>query len=106
MIPTAVPLLGHNISVTIVPPDAWEHGEDCAGIWVPHLHVIQIHGGLDSSLQYHTFFHELMHACLDTMNHKLARNEAFVDQLAGLLHQALTGATYAKPKRGIKRASK
>ena len=107
MIPSTVPLLGHTIQVFVCPPEEWPHGDDCVGIWSPTDHQIHIHGGIDDSLKMHSFFHELLHAALDMMNHKLARNEAFVDQLAGLLHQALAGATYVKPKKSrIKRASK
>jgi hypothetical protein len=99
MIPATVPLLGHIITVNIVEPDKWEFGDECAGLWHPQGQQIYIHGGLEPSVQYHTFFHELCHAVLDMMSHKLARNEAFVDQLAGLLHQALVGATYNPAKR-------
>lgn len=99
MLPTAFPLLGHRITVRVVPPDEWQHGEDTVGIWVPTEYAIEINGGVQESMRGHTFFHELLHAALDQMNHKLARNEQFVDSLAGLLHQALTGAEYPKPKR-------
>ncbi len=106
MIPTTVPLMGHTIQVFVIAEQDWPHGADTAGIWIPHQHQIQINDGLDDSNKLHTFFHELLHAALDAMNHKLSRNEAFVDNLGGLLHQALTGATYAKPKRVRKRVSK
>jgi len=105
VIPHTVPLMGHVIQVFIIPKDQWPHGEETAGIWLPLEHQIHIYDGLDDSNKIHTFFHELLHACLDCMNHKLSRNEVFVDQLGGLLHQALVGATYAKPKRARKRAS-
>ena len=99
VIPASVPLLGHTINIEIVPAEKWEFGEETAGLWHPSAHQIYIHGGLDESLRYHTFFHELLHACLDLMSHKLARNEPFVDQLAGLLHQALVGAKYPAARR-------
>lgn len=42
-----------------------------------------------------TFFHELLHFALDAMGrNELRQEEAFVDMLAGLLHQALTTAEY------------
>ena len=104
MIPQTIPLLGHTIQVFVAKPGEWAFGEDCCGIWLPTLHQIHISGEIDQSLQLHTFFHEMVHAILDMMNHKLGRNEVFVDTLAGLLHQALTGAVYPKPAR--KRASK
>jgi hypothetical protein len=104
MIPSSFPLLGHTIQVFVTPREDWEFGDDCVGIWLPHCHQIHIQGGVDDSLKMHTFFHEMCHAVLDMMNHKLGRNEVFVDTLAGLLHQALTGAQYPKPVQ--KRASK
>lgn len=43
----------------------------------------------------HTFFHELVHAMLDsTTKPKLTDNEAFVDSLSGVLHQ------YMQTKKG------
>lgn len=40
--------------------------------------------------QCHVFLHELVHAILGVMNeHRLNRNERFVDMFALLLHQAL-----------------
>ena len=106
MIPATVPLMGHVIQIFVIPADEWQYGDDVAGLWLPAQHQIHIHDGLDDSNKVHTFFHELLHAALDCMNHKLSRNEVFVDQLAGLLHQALASATYAKPKRARKRVSK
>lgn len=99
MIPSAVPMLGHRITVEVIPLDQWQNGDEAVGLWIPTQHVIHIRGDLPDSLQYHTLLHEMLHAALDMMNHKLARNEEFVDQLAGLLSQALTGAEYQKPKR-------
>ena len=98
MIPNQFQLMGHTISVKVVAPDKWEHGEDVAGIWIPMAHEIHINGDLDESLQQHTYLHECCHAILDSLNHKLARDEKFVDQLSGLLHQTLISATYT-PKR-------
>ena len=106
MIPSTVPLMGHVIQIFIIPSDEWPYGDEVAGIWLPHEHQIHIYDGLDDSNKIHTFFHELLHAALDCMNHKLSRNEAFVDQLGGLLHQALVGATYPKSKRVRRRVSK
>ena len=99
MIPCAIPLLGHRITVGIVPPEQWPYGEDCVGIWLPADHTIHIVGGQSDSVLMQTFMHELLHAALDLMNHKLSRNEVFVDTLAGLLAQALTGAEYEAPKK-------
>ena len=43
----------------------------------------------------HSFYHELVHHILYKMGeHKLNKKEKFVDQLAGLLHQAFSTAKY------------
>ena len=42
-----------------------------------------------------TFFHELLHAAFDQLGEKgLRDNEALVDTLASLVHQAITTAEY------------
>lgn len=39
----------------------------------------------------HTFYHEVVHAILDSMNeHELSGNEKFVDLFGSLLHQFIT----------------
>lgn len=41
------------------------------------------------------FFHELLHFCFEKLNeHDLAKNEALVDRLASLIHQAIQTAKY------------
>lgn len=45
------------------------------------------------------YCHELVHWILNQMNHKLNRDEAFVNLFASLLHQALITSEYGKGKK-------
>ena len=98
-IPASIPLLGHRITVSIIPTEEWKHGDDCVGIWDPNNHRIELLREYDGTKLEQAFFHELFHAALHMMNHKLAVNEVFVDTLSALIHQALSGATYPKKPR-------
>lgn len=98
-IPSSFPLFGKTINVTVYSAEEWPHSDDCVGLWQPSSNRISIHARLRGADREQALFHEMIHAILDGMSHKLARNEVFVDQFASLLHQALTGARYAsKPK--------
>lgn len=57
---------------------------------MPDALRIEILGGQPITALQQTFCHELTHAMLDMISHKLSRDEAFVDQLGHLLQQALT----------------
>ena len=46
-----------------------------------------------------TFFHELIHVCLDQMGDKKGEDEKFVDLLANLIHQVLSTAEYSEGER-------
>lgn len=102
-IPSAVQLFGHTIVVSRIPSAQWPHGDDCVGIYDPVNQRIDLLAEYDGSRGLHTFMHELLHAALMLMNHKLARDEKFVDTLGGLLAQAMTSM---KPKVVRKRPSK
>ena len=101
LIPTAIPLLGHRITVEVIHEKQWPHDKDTVGIWDPSSHKIQVLAEYDGTKLEQTYLHELVHAILDLMTHKLARNEQFVDTFSGLLHQAITGAEY--PPKGRKK---
>lgn len=86
-IPKSIQLLAHTITVEVVPKAKWKM-EDAVGYWVPGENRIVLLRQPRTQLA-HTYLHEVTHAVLDAMNHKLSRNEPFVDQFAGLLAQAL-----------------
>jgi hypothetical protein len=101
-IPTSFPLFGDSVRVEIVPLAEWPHGDDVVGLWAPFTGTISIRDDLKGEKREQAYFHELTHSVLDGMGHKLARNEAFVDQFASLLHQAITGAKYARKPKAVK----
>lgn len=101
-IPKSFTIMGHTIKVHIVSLRDWEalaeqydEMDDCCGFWVPDANLIVLLRQPRSKL-LHTFHHELTHAILFYMNNKLWRNEAFVDQFAGLLSQALETGTHGE----------
>lgn len=98
-IPSAIPMMGHVITVTTYAASEWPHGDDCEGLWDPAAQQISLHGDLAGTKREQVFFHELTHAVLTLMSHKLAYNEVFVDQFASLIHQALAGAKYPSRRK-------
>lgn len=79
--------------------------QECDGLWLPDQHKILILSGMDPVHTQRVFVHEATHAILDFMNHRLSRNETFVDNLAGHFHQMWT--TFAvKPRRKRKAVAK
>lgn len=89
-IPKSFQLLGHTITVRVIPRSKWRHGKSVVGMWIPDkLRIDLLADPIETQLQA-TFCHELTHALLDMMNHKLSSDEVFVDNLGALLQQALT----------------
>jgi len=94
--------MGHTIKVHIMSRRDWDalaekydDMEDSCGFFVADDNLIVLMRQPRSKL-LHTFHHELTHAILFYMNNKLWRNEAFVDQFAGLLSQALETGTHGE----------
>ena len=89
-IPKQFQLLGHTIKVRVIPRSRWRHGKGTVGVWIPDkLRIDLLSDPIETQLQA-CFTHELVHALLDHMNHELSHDEVFVDNLGGLLQQALT----------------
>ena len=86
-IPSHFQLMGHDIDVHVVPIKDWTMA-DCAGYWEPGENRIVL-AEQAPDVTFHTFCHELVHAILSMMSHPLNEDEVFVDQLGGLLAQAL-----------------
>lgn len=86
--------MAHTIKVKSIPADKWKL-PDCVGFYNYEKQQIELkdHG---KTMPGHIFYHELTHAILSSMGHKLNHDEAFVDQFSGLLHQALTTSKYKK----------
>jgi Zn-dependent peptidase ImmA (M78 family) len=100
-IPTSFPLFGKTVTVAIVPVSEWTYGDDSVGLWNPATNAISIREDQVGPAREQTFLHELIHAILDGLSHRLARNEVFVDQFASLMHQALRGARYARKRISV-----
>lgn len=96
-IPSSIRLMGHTIPVDLIPPIRWKR-KDAVG-WFDHqamrIEILKKPGTMSEQ----TFFHELMHAVFYALNSPLYENEELVDQIGGLLHQAVKTAKYAKPRQ-------
>jgi hypothetical protein len=58
-----------------------------------HVHTMRKNGKhISAAKQQETFWHELTHAILYEMQHKLRSNEAFVTKFSKLLHQSIKSA--------------
>jgi hypothetical protein len=90
VIPKRFCLMGHTIGVNIIRPEKWPHGDEVVGCWDHHRLAIDIIAGLQDTVSGQVFFHELAHAVATMQAHPLATDEAFIDQQAGLYHQAFT----------------
>lgn len=92
-IPTAFQLLNHRITVQVIPKSQWPYEQEL-GWWDPSKNQILLMRQPRSQLR-HVFWHEVSHAVLDLMGHsKLSGNEAFVDQMGGLLAQLMDSAEF------------
>lgn len=97
-IPKRFKLLGHTVDVMEDPSRMYESRAygSCSyeAKWIKLVPPSPSHPVTQGSVE-HTFMHELVHMCLYHTEHaELNENDAFVDLLAGLLHQALTTAEY------------
>lgn len=94
MVPASFNLLGHTVTVRVIEDVDWPYADDEVGMYESHRHRINIRGGMSESMTAHTFHHELLHACLTAMSHPLNDDEAQLDMLAGLIHQALSTSKF------------
>lgn len=100
-IPCSFRLLAHTIHVKAIPASKWKH-TDCVGIYQADKQQIEVKDG-PGTMPGHILCHEITHAILSAMGHKLNNDEAFVDNFSGLLHQALSTAKYPRqPRRSRK----
>lgn len=89
-IPRRFRLHGHQITVRIVPLAKWQNPKNAVGMWDPAKHRIDLRNDLTDTQLQQVFCHELVHAVLDEMKHKISYDEKFVDNFGSLLQQALT----------------
>lgn len=81
---------GHVVTVRIIPLSTWRHAKAAVGMWDPGTHRIDLRGDQGDTELQQVFCHELVHAVLDEMRHKISYDEKFVDNFGSLLQQALT----------------
>ena len=79
----------------IIPLAKWRHPKSAVGMWDPTTHRIDLRNDLGDTELQQVFCHELVHAVLDEMKHKISYDEKFVDNFGSLLHQALQTFTTA-----------
>ncbi len=89
-IPRRFKMHGHEITVRILPLSRWPHTKAAVGMWEPARNRIDVRGDQPETALQQTFCHELVHAVLSAMNHRLNNDEVFVDNFGSLLHQALS----------------
>jgi hypothetical protein len=90
-IPKRFDLLGLTYTVEVVKRADWDDFET-VGLFTPRNRHIRLLEADQPGLE-HAFYHELCHAILNAMGkEELYTDEAFVDLLAGLIHQALQTA--------------
>ena len=87
-IPAEFKLLNRTWNV-IPMDDATFRGSDAHGLCTAQQAEIQVYMESEpEDFVQHTYFHELVHALLETAGRDdLSKDEAFVDLLGGLLHQ-------------------
>jgi hypothetical protein len=92
-IPKSFGLLGHTITVKIINQKEWKYANEW-GWWDPAKNEILLVRQPRTQLR-HSFWHEVSHAILDLMGQaKLSANEAFVDQMGGLLAQMMDSTEF------------
>jgi len=96
-IPRRFQIHGHQVTVKILPASGWKRlklPNDAVGIYDPTSHVIALRKELGDTETQQAFCHELTHALLDAMNHKLSFDEVFVDNFGSLMAQALSSFSH------------
>jgi hypothetical protein len=84
--------MGKDFTVEVISAGDWEDDESWGSC--DHKTSRILVKNLSQDVNTATFFHELVHAILNCMNHDLNNDETFVDVFGGLLHQALKSANY------------
>jgi hypothetical protein len=95
-IPSSFRLMGHTITVELVPPIKWKH-PDCIGLFNPQSMSIQVRKGRTSVVEQ-AVLHEAVHAMFYVLSDDDYEDEQKVDGLAGLMHQALTSIKFGEPR--------
>lgn len=85
-------MLGHTISVEVVPDDRWEHS-GCGAYFSPETNRICVRKHNLDSLDRHAFWHEVVHAIFHFLNREtLYTDELLVDNIGAVLAQIMESA--------------
>lgn len=91
-IPSEFQVMGHTITVKFVSKSFAEELE-FLGRYNHLEHTLELKRGMTDSQTLHTFFHEIMHCVLDSLNEEeLSKDEKLVDNIGGLLAQAIASS--------------
>lgn len=91
-IPTSFKVLGHTISVLVVPSTEWEHSE-CGAYFSPESNRICVRKHSLDSMDNHAFWHEVVHAIFHFLNREtLYTDELLVDNIGAVLAQIMDSA--------------
>jgi hypothetical protein len=101
-IPKTFKLFAHTVTVSFISKRLWpavckeafeddKDAEDCVGFFSPTSNSIFLLRQPKSQLS-HSLWHEITHAVLYYLNHKLYSNEQFVDTVAGCISQVIESA--------------
>ena len=90
MIPKRFELLGRTIKVNKTKKSKFVDAAETYGHWNSTKCEIFIAEGLTEQQEEQTFYHEFMHAALDSLGYnELSSNEQLVDQMASLIQQMM-----------------
>lgn len=89
-VPSSFRLMGHTLHVHVITKRQWSM-TDCVAYFDPNANSIYVMRQGKSQV-LHAFWHEVTHAMLYFMGHKLYSNEQFVDQIGGFLAQIMDSA--------------
>ena len=88
---------GHTVSVRIVSPEVWQHGEDNVGCLDPCNMTIDLRADHCPSVLRQKFLHEVVHLMLLPINPQIAEDEQFVEQLSQAMNQLGMRVEEVKP---------
>jgi hypothetical protein len=89
-IPAQLKMMGHTITVAILPPSKWRYSKKYCGNFDPSRNRIELLSGGPTTQLQATFCHELTHAMFTYAGRQdLSDDETLVDKIGELLAQAL-----------------
>lgn len=99
-LPSKVKVGGQILDViSVYDENVIPNSEEATGYVNLSAGIMKLDGNCSSSVQRNTFYHELVHAILDTMGeYNLSRNEKFVCCFSSFLNEAMENAIFIEEK--------